>query len=265
MRHLSQRFSTVIWKLLICGIFISTSFLPLNAKKKIMADPQLHRPFEIILQLYVNETRFDYSELYRNKNDLQRLYDYVDTLQTLDPSVYSERDALAYWINLYNSATLRLILQNYPVKSIKDLGSFLSSPWKKKILTVAGHGELSLDEVEHEIIRAKFKDARIHFALNCASIGCPPLASYVYQGHQLDQQLDTAVRFALSKSEWMDLSGKDIRVTKIFDWYQNDFEEYSGSVREFIVQYFPGLKNKILDDRRKLKYKKYNWKLNQVQ
>lgn len=226
---------------------------------------KIHRPFDILLQIYVDGNRFDYRSLYRNKTDLKRLHDYVEAMEVTDPSAWEEGAALAYWINLYNAATLKLILDNYPLKSIKDLGGFFSSPWKKKILIVNNVGELSLDEVEHDIIRARFKDARIHFALNCASISCPPLRNRAFYSETLDSQLDEAVRKTLEDEAWMKISEKEIRLTKIFDWYDNDFQEYKNSTREFIASYFPKLEKELLDENRKIKYFGYNWKLNKVE
>lgn len=225
----------------------------------------IHRPFDIILQLYVQGARFDYQALYENSDDLQRLYEYIDTLETVNTVDLTRDDALAYWINLYNAATLALVLQNYPVKSIKDLGNLFRSPWKRKVVNLALHGELSLDEIEHDIIRRQFDDPRIHFALNCASIGCPPLQRRAYIGGTLDPQLDQAVQSTLSSEQWLKVTEQRIEVTKIFDWYKDDFSSSEGSMREFIARYRRDLRKILLEEPRKIEFMDYDWKLNRVE
>jgi len=246
------------WGALIIACF------PLFAQTISDAPESLHRPYDILLQLYVSGARFDYDRMWRNEDDLQRLADYVDTLQTRDPSEWPREAALAYWINLYNAATLNLVLQNYPVKSIKDIGGFMKSPWSRKVARVAGK-ELTLDDIEHKIIRPRFKDARIHFALNCAAIGCPPLSNRAFAAETLEQQLEAACYAALNDPRWVEVTGREIRVSKIFDWYRKDFEEYSGSLREFIARYREKDRETILDETRKLTFKDYDWSLNKVE
>lgn len=238
--------------------------LPLFAQTRPDAPESLHRPFDILLQIYVSGARFDYDRMWRNESDLQRLAKYLDTLQTRDPSQWPREAALAYWINLYNAATLNLVLQNYPVKSIKDIGGFMKSPWRRKVVRVAGK-ELTLDDIEHKIIRPRFKDARIHFALNCAAIGCPPLANRAFTAETLEQQLEAACYAALNNPRWVEVTEQEIRVSKIFDWYRKDFEEYAGSLREFIARYREKDREIILDETRKLVFKEYDWNLNKVE
>lgn len=224
----------------------------------------IHRPFDIILQLYVQGTRFDYQSLHENSEDLQRLSEYIDTLGTVNTVDLTRDDALAFWINLYNAATLELILQPYPVESIKDLGNLFKSVWKRKVVTVALHGELSLDEIEHDIILRQFDDPRIHFALNCASIGCPPLQRRAYIGSTLDAQLDQAVQSTLDHEQWLKVTEEQIEVTKIFDWYKDDFTS-GGSMQEFIARYRKDLRKILLEEQRKIEFMDYDWKLNRVE
>lgn len=228
------------------------------------ASAGIHAPYDEILQKYVVGTRFDYEAISKNPADLEKLHGYVDFLETLNPEEMSRNDALAYWINLYNAATLELVLKNYPVKSIKAIGWYIFSPWEKNVVKVNGQW-LTLNQIENEIIRPRFKDARIHFALNCASIGCPPLANHAYVGAKLDQQLDAAVRRALNDDHWVRVETDRILLTAIFNWYQQDFVEYAGSVRQFIARYREKDKQAILDESRPLEYMDYNWNLNKVE
>jgi hypothetical protein len=223
----------------------------------------LHRPFDILLRIYVTENRFDYARMVKNSRDMERLSDYIDNLELHDPAEWSKDDALAYWINLYNAATIELVLKNYPVKSIKDIGGLFGSPWKKKLVKVNGK-ELTLDEIENDIIRPRFNDARIHFALNCAAIGCPPLNNHAFLSETLNEQLDNAVKNVLSNEIFLKITDQNISLSKIFDWYEKDFVSGAGSIREFIAKYREKDREAILDPNRKLEYLEYDWKLNEV-
>jgi hypothetical protein len=247
---------TVRWGLIIIGLFVGYGIAGTEKAN-------LHQDFNEILQQYVVGDKFDYDALYQNKQDLQKLYNYVDLLERQNPDSWSENEALAYWINLYNAATIELVLKNYPVKSIKDIGFLFSSPWKRKVVKVNGK-ELSLDDIEHKIIRKKFKDARIHFALNCASLGCPPISNTAFTPAELDKQLDAACKRAIRSSKWVKITDNEIWVTKVFDWYKDDFVAYAGSVREFIARYRPEDRDKIMDENRELKIMDYDWSLNKV-
>lgn len=220
----------------------------------------LHRPFDILLRLYVEGDRVDYDHFANMPEDVRRLSEYVDTLESQNLAGFTRDDSLAYWINLYNAATLELVLQHYPVKSIKDI----DEPWERKVVEVSGK-PLSLNEIENTIIRPQFKDARIHFALNCAAIGCPPLAKRAYIPDSLDAQLDAACRRALHDERWVQIGEKEIKVSKIFEWYRQDFVDDSGSIREFIARYRPEDREDLLDQNRELKFLNYNWKLNNVE
>jgi hypothetical protein len=249
----NRKLQKVIFLLLFTGLFIGNCF----------AGSNIHQDFNDLLQRYVVGEKFDYDALFNNRQDLQKLYNYIDMLEQQNPDNWLEAEALAYWINLYNAATIELVLKNYPVKSIKDIGFLFSSPWKRKIVKVNGK-DLSLDDIENKIIRKKFKDARIHFALNCASLGCPPISNSAFNSSELDRQLDAACKRALRSANWVKITEDKILVTKVFDWYKDDFIDYAGSVREFIARYRPEDREKILDKNRKLEYFDYDWSLNKV-
>ena len=255
----SYLFKIVMLIAVAFGIFAPKMF----AQNSESAD-NLHQSFDELLQNYVHGNRFDYEGIFNNKKDLQQLFDYVDLLEKQNPASWEKNDALAFWINLYNAATLELVLQNYPLKSIKDIGGLFSSPWKREVVTVAGR-KLTLDAIENDVIRKEFGDARIHFAVNCASIGCPPLAIFAYSGKLLDAQLNENTQRALNDPNWVEITEDKILVTKIFDWYKGDFETDAGSVRKFIAKFRPADQQKIFDDSRKIETMDYNWNLNQFE
>ncbi|MGH1363161.1 MAG: DUF547 domain-containing protein [Calditrichia bacterium] len=224
----------------------------------------LHADYDVLLQTYVKGNSFDYAALSKNKADMDALSAYVNKLEGLKPDNMSRNEAFAYWINLYNAATLELVIQNYPLKSIKDIGGIFKSPWKRKVVTVAGK-ELTLDNIEHDILRPTYKDARLHFAVNCASVGCPPLANRAYVAETLDAQLDAASKAALNDTRWVKISDNKLELTKLFDWFKDDFKETSGSVRAYLAKYVSEDKREaVLDDSRKIEYRGYDWKLNSV-
>lgn len=232
--------------------------LPSQADDAQDAD-QLHAAYGQLLGRYVEGLGVDYVAWIGSERDVDALRAYVRDLTALDPAGWPHDDGLAYWLNLYNAVTVQLIVDNYPLDSIKDLGGFLkTSPWDRKLVTVAGR-ELSLNMIENDIIRPEFGDPRIHFAVNCASIGCPPLQPDAYRAATLSDQLDAACRQALNHERWVRTAGDKLEVTKIFDWYKDDFAEDGGSIRSFIARYHEG----SLPDG-KIEFMDYDWSLNQV-
>lgn len=240
------------------GIVLLVTGMPALA-----ADPPdvrpLHARYDALLSAYVQGTAVDYAAWAADSADVVALASYVEGLARLDPSGWPEADALSYWINLYNAVTLRLILEHHPLDSIKDLGGFLkTSPWKRKLVTVGGRS-LTLDDIENDVIRATFDEPRIHFALNCASVGCPPLQPWAYVPDRLDEQLDAACEFALSREGWVHVSGDTVRLTKIFDWYEADFAS-AGGVLAFVNRFRADPIPVDAD----VAYLPYDWSLNGV-
>jgi len=224
-----------------------------------------------------NSSRVDYAAFKRDQDALNR---YLDGLAAVTPSEYqgwTREQQLAFLINAYNACTIKLVLTRYPgLKSIKDVGSFLQSPWKKEFFTLLG-APRSLDNVEHGMIRAPgaFDEPRIHFALNCASVGCPMLREEAYVAGQLDAQLESGARRFLgdrSRNRYDPVSGK-LELSPIFDWYKADFEKGGrgvNSVPEFLARYADFIADeaagRALVRRGKLpiRYLDYDWTLNDV-
>ncbi|MCR9095277.1 MAG: DUF547 domain-containing protein [bacterium] len=145
------------------------------------------------------------------------------------PSRLGREEQLAFWINAYNVFTIDLIVEHYPVESIRDIGSFLFPVWDQDVAIVEGR-EVSLGDIEHEILR-KMGEPRIHAAIVCASTSCPPLARTAFRAERLDAQLDAAMRRWLASPEKgvaIDRAGRSVRVSAIFDWFEEDFEAGGG-------------------------------------
>lgn len=153
----------------------------------------------------------------------------IKNLEAADPVTLDRPEQFAFWANLYNAKTIDVILDAYPVKSIKDinLGGGLAAavtggPWKAKTLKVAGEA-LSLDDIEHGILRPFFKDPRVHYAVNCASIGCPNLMPEAFTGEKLEAQLDAAAGAYVNHPRGVKVTGRAVRASSIYDWFQADF------------------------------------------
>jgi hypothetical protein len=206
----------------------------LMATSQASAFDQSHRGWEILLDRNVvvathgRSSRADYAAFKRDQAELNR---YLDGLSEVSHGAYRSwprEQQLAFLINAYNAFTVKLVLSRFPgIKSIKDVGTLLQSPWKKEFFTLLG-ATRSLDELEHKMIREPgvFDEPRIHFALNCASVGCPMLREEAYTGAHLEAQLDSATRRFLgdrSRNRY-DTGSRKLEISAIFEWYKADFE-----------------------------------------
>jgi hypothetical protein len=212
-----------------------------------------------LLKKYVKEGVVDYKGF---KNEEAKLDQYLKILEKTDTKKLSRDEQFAFYINAYNAWTIKLILSGYPgIKSIKDLGSIFKSPWKKKICRIDGD-IITLDHIEHDILRPRFKDPRVHFAINCASKGCPPLRSEPYRGDVLDQQLDEMAGAFINDPRHNRLEGQKLYVSSIFKWFKEDF---NNDIVGFFLKYAQGDLKKELDSNREkinIKYLTYDWSLN---
>ena len=149
----------------------------------------------------------------------------------------SKQEKLAFYINAYNFFAIKIVVDHWPVKSIRDIGSFFSPVWKKDVGILAGK-QTTLHIIEHEILR-KMGEPRIHFAIVCASVSCPDLLNEPYRTKNLAQQLEQqTVSFLSNEDKGVKVARDEIRVSKIFDWFEEDFAQ-SGGVAEFVRQYRP--------------------------
>ena len=159
--------------------------------------------------------------------DKKRLDGYLSSMSAVSISRYSRDEQRAYWINLYNALTVDVVLEHYPVQSIRDIsispGFFSIGPWGKKLISVEGE-QLSLDDIEHRILRPIWKDPRIHYAVNCASLGCPSLMPTAFTASNIDALLDRAARGFINSSHGARFDDANrLTVSSIYDWYQEDF------------------------------------------
>jgi len=212
-----------------------------------------------LLIKYVKKGVVDYQGF---KNEETKLDEYLRVLENTNVSQLSRDELFAFYVNAYNAWTIKLILSAYPgIKSIKDLGNIFKTPWEKKIVRINGD-VITLDDVEHNKLRAQFKDPRVHFAINCASKSCPPLISEPYEGSTLNRQLDDATRAFINDPESNYLKGNKLYVSRIFKWFSEDFDD---DVLSFFLKYSEGnFKQELEAQKNKIKivYLSYDWSLN---
>lgn len=246
MRYLFYT-ALMVW-LISCGV----------SKKTSESKPIDHQLWDSLLQNHVDAVGWvDYEGFIQ---DSQHLNQYLDLLGSAHPNdrYWSKDEQLAYWINAYNAFTVKLIIDHYPVASIKDIKNgipFVNTVWDIKFIEIEGH-KYDLNNIEHGIIRHHFEEPRIHFAINCASVSCPVLNNRAYTAAQLDQQLDKAARRFLADPLRNRVSKG--QVSSIFSWFRGDFKEKAGSLSAYINQYAPS----PLDEGTSLSFMDYNWALN---
>ncbi|MDF1699123.1 MAG: DUF547 domain-containing protein [Saprospiraceae bacterium] len=209
-----------------------------------------HTQFDQLLRSYVNANGVvDYGGLKKKESKLD---EYLSMLESHPPeTTWNRNQELAYWINAYNAYTIKLILTNYPVNSITDLEN--GKPWDKKWINLDGKS-LSLNMIENDIIRPKYKEPRIHFAVNCAAKSCPPLLNEAFKANKLDAQLEAQTKKFINNSAYNSLSTNEIKVSKIFEWYGVDF----GDIATYVSQYA----DKTVKTNAKVTYMEYDWNLN---
>lgn len=200
-----------------------------------------HGAFAAILAAIVRPDGAGYNRIdYRATRERRKaLADYVRMLEAVDPRSLSRDEAHAYWINLYNAKTLDIVVAHLPVKSIRDIdlgggGLFKRGPWSAKLMRVGGV-DLTLDDVEHLIVRAIFRNPMSHYGLNCASYSCPNLATEPYTGANVDELLREGARLYVNHSRGVRVDGRRITASKIYDWYAEDFGGAAGTRAHWLV------------------------------
>ncbi|MDP4624601.1 MAG: DUF547 domain-containing protein [Akkermansiaceae bacterium] len=239
---------------------MKTLLLLLISATSLLAFDHSHAKFTEVLKANVKGDNINYAAIHKAPD---KLGSYLVDLAAVGKSEYgkwSDDQKMAYLINLYNAATLKLIIDEYPVKSIRDI----DSPWKQNRVKLFGK-YTSLDHIEHEMLRKDFSDPRIHFGVNCASVGCPSLRAEAFQADKLSAQLDEQARNFLSSSSKNRVDSKNgiLYLSSIFDWFKGDFVKKSGSVEKFIAPYLSGGDRKAVEGGNlKVKYTEYDWSLN---
>ncbi|MDF1580182.1 MAG: DUF547 domain-containing protein [Desulfuromonadales bacterium] len=198
--------------------------------------------------------------------DKKLLTDYLDRLQGTAASGLNRQEQKAYWINLYNALTVKTILEHYPVKSIRDIdispGWFNNGPWDAKLLTIEGE-KLSLNDIEHRILRPIWQDNRVHYAVNCASLGCPNLQAEPFTVENQEELLDQAARDYINHRRGMKVVGDKAVLSSIYDWFQVDFGGHAEGVRRHLLKYAGADRAEYLSAGKVDFSYNYNWDLNE--
>ena len=205
--------------------------------------------------------RFDYAALQNHAEHSQSLTNYLSALQALDPRRYSGAEQKAYWINFYNALTVRLVTDAYPVDSIRDMGWLWSGPWDDVHANVADQ-DLTLNDMEHEILRPIWQDNRIHYAVNCASFGCPNLNPQAFTATNTEQLLEDGARSYVNHPRGVTVEQRHLLVSSIYDWFEEDFGSSEAGVLEHLRKYAtPELSEQLSAFKGDLEYE-YDWSLN---
>ncbi len=190
---------------------------------------------------------------------------YIENLAGMTVTGLNRPEQMAYWINLYNALTVNVILDHYPVKSIRDIdispGLFSDGPWEKPLVAIEGH-DVSLDDIEHRILRPIWKDPRIHYAVNCAALGCPNLIGQAFMPDKAEQILETAAREFVNHPRGVNVSYGNIDASSIYKWFQEDFGDSEQGVLQHLSRY---AEDPLLDAVTKassIKTYNYDWALN---
>ena len=200
-----------------------------------------------------------------SKEYKRTLDNYLKYLQEIKITNYNQQEQKAYWINLYNSLTVQVVLDHYPVDSIRDIklsGVFTIGPWKKKLVSVERE-MLTLDDIEHKILRPIWKDNRVHYAVNCASVGCPNLQNRAFTADNIENLLEKGAKEYIQSPNGVSFQNNQLVISSIYKWFQEDFSTTPQGVLKHLQKYATAdTKEKLANYQGKIKYE-YNWSLNE--
>lgn len=245
----------------------AVSLAPLPPQSSGAPVPSPHAPFTALLKEHVRHGLVDY-DAFEKSGEFPK---YLQALATTRIDRMTRDERLAFWINVYNAYTIALINKHKERESIRNINMFLGvvkgkGPWKEEIVRAAGR-TLTLDEVEHKIIRVEFKEPRIHMALVCAALSCPPLRTEAFEGARLNEQLHDQTRTFLRERQTenrLDLGNSVIHLSPIFDWFREDFGKTDAAILRFVAPYFDGAgeRNAFTASRLTIEFTDYDWSLN---
>ena len=211
-------------------------------------------------------TRLDYGAF--SQSDRASLQAYLDGLQRRGVTGLDRAGQFAFWINLYNAQTVAVVLDHYPVASSRDIAlgggvraARLGGPWQKKLINVKGV-RLTLDDIEHGILRRLFRDPRLHYAINCASMGCPSLQAAAFTAETLEDQLQTAAREFVNAPHGVAFEGPRLILSSIFEWYRKDFGGTDRSLLAHLASHAEARLRERLLAATKIDAYRYDWRLN---
>ncbi len=218
-----------------------------------------HQKWQTILDKYLvtegENTLFRYKSV--SSSDKQSLKSYIREQSSIDPLQLTKAQQYAYWVNLYNAVTVDLILEAYPIKSITKLGGLFSfGPWDEEVVKI-NNKRITLNDIEHRILRPIWKDPRTHYAVNCASLGCPNLQAQAFTASNTEQLLEQAANSFINSNKGVKITGKQAHLSSIYEWFAEDFGTKAQLITH-LAQYRPGLNNwngKVVYD--------YDWALNE--
>jgi hypothetical protein len=224
---------------------------------------QRHTKWDEALKAHVRGGVVNYAALHDKPAVLDAYLGELTAVCKKDYDGWSREQQVALWVNAYNAFTVRLILDHYPLKSIREIGVLPGAAWREKFIAMGplvGKGaKLSLNDVEHEILRKQFPDARLHFALVCASKSCPELRAEAYRAERLGEQLDDAGRRFLADASKNQLTGATWKVSSIYKWYREDFERDGPGLLPFLRRVSGAPKDAATPE---LEFLEYDWSLN---
>ncbi|HIF10985.1 MAG TPA: DUF547 domain-containing protein [Sneathiellales bacterium] len=227
-----------------------------------------HSVWERFLEAYVTTdqagaTRVDYNHV--RPTDKVMLDAYIAYLERVRIGTYNRQEQMAFWINLYNALTIRLVLRHYPLQSIRDIdispGWFAVGPWGAPLTKIEGQ-ILSLDDIEHSILRPIWQDPRLHYALNCAAVGCPNLMPRAFTSAGLGAQLDAAARAFVNHPRAVSIESNGVRVSRLYKWYREDFGETDANVLDHLRKFAAVPLSRVLNGVSSFEFSDYDWSLN---
>lgn len=251
---------------------------PSPGSARVGAFDHSHGALDELLRAHVRDGWVDYAAL---KGERAKLDGYLAGLHAVAPAElegWTRAQRFAFWIDVYNAHVLALVLDHYPVHSIKDIGGLVfNQVWDKEFIPMRAHhpegkdDDLSLNDVEHGILRPRFQDARVHAAVNCASYSCPPLADRAFTADRLEEMLEAQMRAFVHdplRNRFDEESGT-LRLSEIFSWFEEDFRRDAGSegqpgtVKQYLIRFAP--EQRALIEKARVKYLDYDWSLNDVE
>lgn len=223
---------------------------------------QSHASLDGVLKKYVTaDAKVKYKSLKANRTNLDTYLGEVSAVTSSEFNGWTKDQQLALLINLYNAATLKLVIDNYPVESIKKIGGLFKGPWKQPVVRLFGK-VITLDTLEHKVLRTQYSEPRVHFAIVCAAVGCPPLRAEAYTAAKLDSQLEDQGHRFLADTNKNYVTGEALYLSPIFKWFAEDFTKENKYVTNYVRKYFPKETAAKIGSGFPVEYTDYDWSLN---